>query len=316
MWSMRSPVRTGLIWASVPLIGLMLAVGLAMLADWLLRPSYPDTTQFSSTTETLIALPGALAGALFFLSLFVAPSYLASAWHAWRQMKRLQEPGGANCIAEWTVDASAWRRFQAELRKGRDKDSDSALSKTALSLCDLAASSTGIDIRVGPESVLVGEHYVSLRGGLSEVTQADFESIPSLSGPGYLAFLSVIEGHSRSLGSYAIEEIGLIVPVPPTARAAMQQVVDHFTPEAIAALHARDRWRARAGCLLNLTMLAVSLAMIAASALFDAYQIGWYGLILFAVWLAWLAYYLVQALIAMIAGFGPMIAMLRRASRS
>lgn len=264
-------------------------------------------------------LPGALASALFVVSLFVAPPYLARAWHAWRQIRGLQGDGNAGLVASWTVDAPAWLRFQTDLQEARGKDDDCRLSKMALSLCALDAPSTGITVRIGQDAVLVGPQFVSLRGNgasiLGEVTQADFGGADSVPGTEYLAFISTYQGHSRGLGSYEVEEIGLLVPVPRIARAAMQRAADHFTPEAISAIHARVRRQARAGCLLNLMLLVGSLATMATAATFDLPHVGWYGLMLFGAWAVWLAYHLMQMLIALIGGFGDMVGLLRRAYR-
>jgi hypothetical protein len=314
MWSMRNPARTGLIWAGAPLVALIMTVGLSALGDWLILHG-PDRETVSPTAETLIALPGALAGAIFVVSLFVVPTYVARAWRGWRQIRRLREPGSASPIARWTVNAPTWRQFQSDLLDAWGRDGRHGLSKMALSLCDLDAPTAGVEICVGEEGVQVGAQYFALRGGrsahLTEVAAGDLGRGASRSGADYLAFVSTFEGYSRSLGAYRVEEIGLLIPVPPLARAAMRGTIDHFTPEAIAALQARDARLGRIGCLLNLSLLAVSVAMIATFAVFDVQQAGWYGLLLFMIWAAWLVFYLIQFLIVLIAGFGHMIRMVR-----
>jgi len=314
MWSLRHPTQTGLIWVSVPLIGLMLTVAFVVLGDRVTASYYAASKTLSSTTETLIALPGALSSAIFFLSLFIVPPYIAKAWRASRYMRRLAKPESASLVAGWTVTASNWARFQRDLRNARDKGDGDGLSRMAMSLCDLDAPATGVDIRVGEEGVQVGARYFALRGGLSSsltgVMPGALGRGAPRSGADYLAFVSTFEGSSRSLGAYAVEEIGLLVPVPD--RAAMQRVLDHFTPAAIAELAARDARRGRVGCLLNLSLLAVSIGMMAPSAIFGGYyQIGWYGFELFAVWLAWLAYYLIQVVFGMVVGLGHMLRMMR-----
>lgn len=316
MWSMRHPTRTGLIWVSVPLIGLMLTAAFAVLGDRVTASYHAASKTPASTTETLIALPGAFSGAIFLLSLFIVPPHIARAWRAWRYMRRLAKPESASLVAGWTVNASTWARFQRDLQDARDKGDGDGLSKMALSLADLDAPAAGVDIRVGEEGVRVGARYFALRGGLSSsltgVASGALGRGAPRPGADYLAFVSTFEGSSRSLGAYAVEEIGLLVPVPPANRAAMQRVLDHFTPAAIAALAARDARRGRVGCLLNLSLLAVSIGMLAPSAIFDGYyRVGWYGLQLFAVWLAWLAYYLIQGIFGMIVGLGHMIRMMR-----
>lgn len=316
MWSLRHPTRTGLIWVSVPLIGLMLTVAFVVLGDRLIDSYYAASKTPSSAIQTWVLVPSAVSGAIFFLSLFIVPPYIAKAWRAWRYMRRLAEPESANLVAGWTVTASNWAQFQRDLRNARDKGDGDGLSKMAMSLCDLDAPATGVDIRVGEEGVQVGARYFALRGGLSSsltgVMPGALGRGAPRSGADYLTFVSTFEGSSRSLGAYAVEEIGLLVPVPPADRAAMQRVLDHFTPAAIVDLAARDARRGRVGCLLNLSLLAVSIGMMAPSAIFGGYyQIGWYGLELFAVWLAWLVYYLIQVIFGMIVGLGHMLRMMR-----
>jgi hypothetical protein len=313
MWGMRNPIRTGLIWVSVPLIGLLLTMGFVVLGDRMTATYDAASKMPSSTTQTLLVLPGAFSAAIFFLSLFIAPPYIAKAWRAWRHMRGLAEPGSAGLVAGWTVTAPIWTRFQRDLRDARDKGD--GLSNMALSLCDLDAPATGIDIRIGEEGVQVGARYFALRGGrsssLTAVAPGALGRDAARSGADHLAFVSAFEGSSRSLGAYTVEEIGLIVPVPPPARAAMQRVLDHFTPAAIADLKARDARRGRIGCLLNLGLLAVSIGMLAIYGIFDIQSAGWYGLLLFAVWLVWLTFYLMQVVVALVVGLGHMIRMMR-----
>ncbi|WP_449328597.1 hypothetical protein [Sphingopyxis sp. 550A] len=304
-----------MIWISVPLIGLLLTAAFVVLGDKVTTSYYAAAKTASSTTETLIALPGAFSSAIFFLSLFIVPPYIAKAWRAWRYMRRLAEQGSASLIAGWTVTASDWARFQRDLQGAHDKGDGDALSKLALSLCDLDAPEAGVDIRVGEEGVQVGARYFALHGGLSSSLTAVAPGVLGRTAPrpgaDYLAFVSTFEGSSRSLGAYAVEEIGLMVPVPPPARAAMQRVLDHFTPAAIADLKARDAQRGRIGCLLNLGLLAVSIGMLAIYGIFDIQSAGWYGLLLFAAWLVWLAFYLMQVVVALVVGLGHMIRMMR-----
>jgi hypothetical protein len=313
MWGMRNPIRTGVIWFGVPLIGLMLTAAFVVAGDWATASYRAAAKTPSSATETWMVLPGAISGAIFFLSLFIAPPYIAKAWRAWRSMRRLAEPGSASLVAHWTVNASIWARFQRDLRDSRDKGD--GLSSMALSLCDLDSPATGIDIRVGEEGVQVGARYFALRGGrsssLTAVSPGALGRDSAHSGADYLAFVSTFQGYSRSLGAYTVEEIGLIVPVPRPAGAAMQRVLDDFTPTAIADLAARDARRGRIGCLLNLGLLAVSIGMLAIYGIFDIQSAGWYGLLLFAAWLVWLVSYLMQVVVALVVGLGHMLRMMR-----
>jgi hypothetical protein len=297
MWSIAEPGRKALIWASILPIMIAITVALDIGAERLLEPRYPYTPEWSSQAETLIALPGAFVGALTLLGLFIVPPHLARAVGAWRRAHSL---AGDGAFAGWTVDAATWRRFQERLER-EPRGAKGACTRSALALRKLSASSEGIAIRVGREAVLVGNRVFGLPGDLREISW--LEADPDVNAE-MLAFITLFEGSSRSLGAYAVEEIGLLLPVPARAADAARKVIDHFTPDVLAAFDARRRRRARIGCGLYLALCVVSMAALASAAIFDTYTIGWYGLILFALLLIPVVYVLIHAVIGMIAGFG------------
>jgi hypothetical protein len=273
-----------------------ISLGLLLGADRLLAPRYPDTPHWSSTAETLIVLPGALIGALTFLGLFIVPPYLGRAVSAWRRARAL---AGDEAIAGWTVDAATWRRFQERLER-EPRGAKGVCTREALALRNLTAPSEGVVVRVGREAVLVGNRVFGLTGdGASDLREITWmEADPEVNAE-MLAFITLFEGSSRSLGAYTVEEIGLLLPVPARATDAARKVIDHFTPEVLAAFDARARRRARIGCALNLALMATGFAMLA-----FPYPIGWYGMIVIALWLSWVVYLLMQVVIGLIAGFG------------
>jgi hypothetical protein len=292
MWSIAEPGRKALIWASILPLMLAITAGLDIGADRLVEPHYPYTAQWSDNARTLITLPGAFVGALTFLGLFIVPPYLARAVRAWRQARSL---AGEGAFAGWTVDAATWRRFQERLER-EPRGAKGACTREALALRKLSAPPEGVAIRVGREAALVGNRVFGLPGDLREITW--MEADPDVNAE-MLAFITLFEGSSRSLGAYTVEEIGLLLPVPARAADAARTVIDHFTPEVVAAFEARARWRVRIGCGLNLALMATGFAMLA-----FPYPIGWYGMIVIALWLAWVVYILMQVVIGLIAGFG------------
>jgi hypothetical protein len=292
MWSIAEPGRKALIWAGILPIMIAITAALDIGADRLLEPRYPYNPEWSSQAETLIALPGAFVGALTFLGLFIVPPYLARAVRAWRQVRSL---AGEGAFAGWTVDAATWRRFQERLER-EPRGAKGACTREALALRKLSAPPEGVAIRVGREAVLVGNRVFGLPGDLREI--AWMEADPEVNAE-MLAFITLFEGSSRSLGAYTVEEIGLLLPVPARAADAARTVIDHFTPEVLAAFDARARRRVRIGCGLNLALMVTGFVMLA-----FPYPISLYGMIVIALWLSWVVYLLMQVVIGLIAGFG------------